>query len=965
MNLVQHKKQLYFGSLIVAFIFVLNGLNRVSLLPFSHSLTLDHPAAYGYDKNSMIIVDKQSERLIRLDGKGKVITISNVKDLPNVPGVIKDVCVYIDEMYIMGCDMYNEGSHIANERVEHYTLDGKYLGNVYSEYLNGAVLRNRQSLYSLTVSRGQLYVTRAKHKGTGVDVYNLTDMANVDVDSVTCDVPIMAAYYDPDGKRLAYADIYNDVYVKAAGKPIVSASESDFFQGRAEHSAVALSAFKKAIKLSGEMPMSDAIYKIIYDDGCGLPVEAHFLRQHTDMYRMNFADGKVTEMKELPLSAYLLLYQLLYAVAVVWLAVALARLLYNVVKNGLYEGLNICVATLLLSIFVIATNSYNNYRTLETECLDKLEAINNILKYDMRHVHTNIFKKFKEQGIKQYCRSHENKDELENLADSATSLIDSFGKTNGFYDYIMAYDSDGTLYTLADSQNEYPTGFHFGEKTSAKYRTLLKEGLTRNKDYRGNYVSYRSEIQSPMSDGRSVIVESGCYTNALLKRSIIISARNFFDKYSIFLILWLCAVMLSLLRKDILRHKSLKDSADSMFANIPFTRINTVVMGFLLGLDEIMFLIVMREMYPYNTIGELAMRTALPMLLHIVTAIVSNNIIPFVRAYMDDRKIGTVSALMSACGYLLIATGIYTGSYLFVCIGKALLGFFLAGIFNFMIHATLFHDSSDNVCKQYIHSYYHSKTIGTLLGIMTSGYIVTLWSFEGLYLFAACVAGLLFALSQLVFVKEIYGGLNFDRAHIKLAAKTLMCKEVMLYLCCILIPAFAGLGFKEYVFPLYATIIGCSPLLVANIAAFVQGLEYASSTAVGKVMLRFDNKSAVFYSVFLLGLSALCFMLYSGLLAGIVLLFEMAMAMSIVATAGGRYFRQLMAGRNITDKIGAPLHMQLRSFSHIATVIPLFAVNFSNRYAISVTGAAMVILSLIFVTKSGTGAMVINNEADQ
>lgn len=949
MSLMQHKKQLYFASLIVAFVFVLSGLNKVSLLPFSHSLTLDHPAAYGYDKNSMIIVDKQSERLIRLDGKGKVVTISNVKSLPNVPDVIKDVCVYIDEMYIMGCDMYNEGSHIANERIEHYTLDGKYLGNVYSEYLNGAVFRNRQSLYSLTVSRGELYVTRAKHKGTGVDVYNLTDMANVDVDSVTCDVPLMAAYYDPDGKRLAYADIYNNVYVKTAGKAAVAASEADFFQGRAEHSAVALSAFKKTIKLSGEMPLSDAVYKIIYDDGCGLPVEAHFLRQHTDMYRMNFADGKVTEMKELPISALLLLYQLLYAVAVLWLTVALVRLLYNVVKNGLYEGLNISIITLMLCIFVIGINSYNSYRTLETECVDKLEAINNILTYDVRHVHSDMFGKFAEQGIKQYCRSYGNKGTLESLSGRTTALIDSFGKANGFYGYVMAYDSDGTLYTLTDSQNEYPTGFHFGKKTSARYNTLIEEGLTRNKDYRGKCLIHRSEVRSPISDGRSVVIETGCYTNALLKRSIIISARNFFDKYSMFLILWLCAVMLSLFRKDILRHRSLKNSEESAFANIPFTRIGTVITTFLLGLDEIMFILAIRSMYPYNAVREIAILVSLPIALHTLTAIIATYLLPFARRYVNDRRIGTSSAAMSAFGYMLLASGIGTGNYQILCVGKTIVGFFLAGAYMFTINAVLYDGGADAVRKGYIKSYYQSKTIGALLGIMSGGYLITIWGFKGLYLFAGAVAIILCGISWLIFMSEQHYYLGLDKAQMLIAIKTLFSGNVLTYLCCVLIPMFSTLAFKEYVFPLYALFVGCSPLLISNIAAFIQGLEYASSEAVAKAMLRFDDRMTVFYAVFLVGVLSLCFWLYSGILAAIAAIFAMTMAMTLVSTAGRRYFRQLMEGCSVNEKIGGQLYVQLRSFSHIATIIPLLVVGFAPHYVVTITGAVLVVTSLIFV----------------
>ena len=824
-------------SILMAVLTIISNLHRTILRPQT-SLKIDYAVAVENDEAGMVIIDKNCKRLLFADAEGRLVNVLRI-DGSEVPFDEAELVKAKDgRVFVAGYKCYDDSWYYRSEGIAEYDMSGNFVRKSYFREFPAEETVSYPTICKINVMEdGTLKVTGLRGK------YLITSLSRPGVEpsvQIVEAADFLCRYLQLSGN--------DDAIVKSnAGLWYFFRNSITEFLPVSEQEArwlwlanYQLTPDEAGIIFDrGIFPRNNKLSRAV-DHETGHKQLLH-INYDNELARYDYVDKTNTVIKELPLSAGLLLRVFSFWLAagyllliVLWLAGKILHHLYSgaavlILSGYLKTALSLLfVAALITGFYTKVT--YDHYRR-ESEQIVSFQLLQ--LEKLLRSHYKDVLDGVAAQG-KKWCEVPENRERIIGLQDQLQYFVHACGKNNSYYVLLSFADGEKKeFYTLADTTGWSTAGEPNREAllpdSGRKEGTVFDENDSYD-EYINNFKCFRTD------NGRVfAVLETGCLTTNVLARQQKEALNNFFSLLAIFIGLYLIKLCLQsfIARFYYFRQEWQRDKGN---AKGHLSGLLNFLYGTVIDLDAVLIIFVLREMMPELTVAELAAYSVWPVSFYIFGGTSFN--VMFSRSFyrrFSERQVSAIGGILSLVAFALMFVAVSAKNIYLFLFGKLLAG---VGFESLIYYLVMFNSMGIKDERLRFEANYEGMRFRGVSNVMTmlgGVYIAESFGYGFIYgiafIASAILAAILFSIaSDKPLLQKKPEAVGEKSAGVLLGLKSFfLTRPGIMSVATLLVPSMFIRTYDTYFFPLCGTEVSLSPIVITNCCVFAKALSIAFS----------------------------------------------------------------------------------------------------------------------------------------
>lgn len=781
------KKKCIVGVLAaVALIVVVSGIGKFHANPFSLTLSTSNPTVLVMNPSGLpcAVADQTGSVLLLMNNNGKLrhtVKVNNA-DHPHDR---------ITLLYVSGDSIYanvvtTENQHLVHEQIRLYNKSGRCLRSICErDYRDGKVFYPRNQLF--IYDKGRLSVIRIednilKNISLGKDSAIVTD-------SVVLSEPVIEVKQGKD----------SSLYVSG---------------------------------LYGRM------YEYVPGSGCVHPVR---------LSDEGYVDLVIDESSDVLSIAYSPIYavaNVLFWLSLLFVCVIAIFFAYRLFHDKYNKKIGVILAVVLLSAGIVAFYSYHIIRQTKTELTQMMLYQTDLIAYVTEHNYMGLTQTLSAENIDS-CLMQPNI--IEQLTDLHAILAKSSQYNGNEYYVAIVYNNDSIARQLVDNMNLASTG-------QPAYISPIQWDApsTNGTDIINAFDEWVHYTIRNITDqtGRTVAKIISALPEHLLRSNQKDKALGLFlSLLSILIGVYTLFLFVSAIRRSLSEYIHRRRAALPYAKEQLFPTFHSLIIWFR-EVDRSLMVFIIPYFAVEGSIGDVASITAIVLMVYSMGSIV---MIPFTKlayARFSMRTVSVAAACVNLFSYILMVVALKSSEVNLFYIAKFLSGASAGNVLTVVSNSfgASVKDQADRA-----RLFNEKQTVGNtinVLAILLSGYIIQYLSPVVLYVVAILLSALLICICAMAMSgssRQTCQSANTTlhwRDMVK-SFKFFLLRDGISVVWFVLLPMALLFGYLDFVFPLYASECGVSPLMLSNIIVIGLTLNLLLRTPLNKYYASIGTKRAL------------------------------------------------------------------------------------------------------------------------
>ncbi|MCQ2603898.1 MAG: MFS transporter [Spirochaetia bacterium] len=907
---------------------------------------LDNPQLVAPYNDLLYIVDKQYTRMICVD-KDTVTDIINLPKLHYPFDRITKVLLTDDSIYICGVNYINGSIWIEYEHIEQYTLNGKHKATIYKETVPDDQYRTMPSFSDIYIKNGHLHLVRINPSRKSLAAIDLDNSNWVTISSES-EIPIASGTYDLHDDSLQYTDLQCNMFIKF--KPFIPAIKLNISEYI--NSDPVLRAFKTFFGVDEWNLLAKCTMNKLHNE------KGHPIKTYMSYYWDNgicvydHATKDIAQYRTYKISGHVILMRDLYWICLSILLVSLfVSLLYSIPRY--LRHLNRHTRHILLVAVVIAIisgfYSLNIYKNYENEFKKQISMLSTTITKILQNYHSDTFTKIRSAGVQEFCFAPENWEEINEINNLLRYITQSGGKQYGCYAYLTICDKNMVFYSLADSIGANMTGYPYRADISDHYLSMTDKGIMTYADADTVSMTDRRTIKDKYDSEEIVAALTVSYLlNNIKETAYSYSIRIFINLAALLTGIYIIQKLARNFTADIRNYKAIRPHSKSeAVANL--SGISCFILYILKTIDIMFLVLIFRDICSNMPAATATAISGAALLAFTISQFAGKLSASLLRMHISEKCLGTIASLFSLVGSICCIMALRAGILIPFAIGKCILGFFSEGILSGIISDMPFKINIRAQQEKLIDSFYRSTIAAYIVGILISGYAVTYFGYEILYIICAAGGFCLLIISIKVLAGKSDGKHNNAICSIHEAIR-IACKPTsVIYFMCALIPLIVIAGYCNYSFPITAKAADMSPIILANLTVLMRMFCYVVSETFCKTAHKIGSRNIILTGLISCGIVSSFFIMNHGITWAIIMLF--------IATVTDSFISEMFTTVYYTeqaDKLGASpiivnqVNTKFRGLGKLGQPIFVWLLPLGMNNVCTMIGIVLLICAVIF-----------------
>lgn len=759
MKRVNKKRRFFWILLVAALIIAVGGIGKFHANPFTFTLKTNNPTALviGSSGTPRAVVDRFGSVLMIMNDDGRLQRIVKVNNADHPHDRI--TMLYVEDESIYANVITIENQHVAREQIRLYNKSGKCVRTIIDNaYTDDIVFGNQNQLFI----RDEKEVSVVRIEDNVLKTISLCENGATVTDSVCLSEPIIEVKQG-SGSVLYVSSLYGKMYEYVAG-----------------------SGYAKSVSMSDE-----------------------------DYMDVMFAESSgTTSIAYSPLYAVV---NMLFWLSLLILGTIIIFFAYRFFRYRYNKTIGVVIAVVLLAAGIVAFYTYHIFRQTKTELTQMMIYQTELLAYVTEHNYMGLVQTLSACNTDS-CLMQPHV--VEQLTDLHTILAKSSQYNGNEYYVAIAYKGDSIARQLVDNMNKESTG-------RPAYLVSSKWDMP---DADGTDIVLTAYSEQFHCTARNVRDHAGKIVAKIIsvfpERLLRFNQREkafgqFLSLLSILIGVYTLFTFVNAIRRSFSeyarrRRESLPYAKEQLFPTfysliVWFREVDRSLMVFII---------------PYfavgGSIGDVASVTAIVLMVYSIGSVV---MVPFTKiAYtrFGIRNVGVAASCVNMFSYVLMVVAlIYTDVYLFY-VAKFLSGASAGNVLTVVSHSlgASVKDKSDRAKL-----FNEKQTVGNtinVLAILLGGYIIQYLNPVVLYVVAILLSALLIGVSAVTLsgISKEDNQTADNTPHWRdmvASLKFFVLRDGISVVWFVLLPMALLFGYLDFIFPLYASECGISPLMLSNI----------------------------------------------------------------------------------------------------------------------------------------------------
>ena len=774
----------------IAFIVAVSGIDKFHSNPFTFTFATDNPTACVTNETGQpcAIADQSGSVLLIMDDNGQLAHSVKVDNANNPHDRITMLHVEGDAVYANVVTI--EGQHIVREQIRQYDKHGKCVRTISNNaYSDGSVFMPRNQsfvgkgkelsvvhLESNTIKtlslhreapshspRGGKKVTgdRLQVKGKTGNQQPTTDNLQPTIDSVNLGEPLIEAQQVKDSS-LYVIGLYGKVYRYVPG-----------------------SGSAQAVRLSSK----------------------------------GYQNIMLNEPKVIETVEYSPLYaaaNILFWLSLLFIGVVCLTLAYRFVRHKYNKTIGIAITIVLLSVGIVAFYTYNIFEQTKSQTTQMMGYQTELLAYVTEHNYMGLLQTLSTEDMDSSLMQSET---MKQLTDLHTILEKSSRFDGNEYYVAIVYNKDSIARQLVDNMNLLSTG-QPAQMHSLKWDSPSTDGTD-------VITAFNEELIYTV---RNVTDQAGKIVAKIVSVIPDQLLRSAQKEKSFGLLLSLVSILIGIYTlftfANAIRH-SVSEYIRRRRASLPYAREHLFPTFYSLiiwfrEVDRSLMVFIIPYFAIGGSIGDVASITAMVLMIYSLGSIV---MVPFTKvAYtrFGPRAVGIAASFVNLLSYVLMVVALKSTEVNLFYFAKFLSGASAGNVLTVVSHS-LGASVKDQAARTELFN--DKQTVANtinVLAILLSGYIIQYLNPVVLYAVAILLSALLIGISALTLSKISEDGSrpteDSPRWRDMVASfKFFVLRDGICVVFFVLLPVALFFGYLDFIFPVYASECGITPLMLSNI----------------------------------------------------------------------------------------------------------------------------------------------------
>lgn len=789
------KKTLFFILLAVAVVVVVGGIGKFHPSPFSNSYTPKSPscAVTLPSGQTAAMADHSGMLLLLMDDDGRLAHTVTINNADHSHDRIVNLNVLGDSVFADVITFADQ--QITRERILQFNQRGRLVRSLSDFSYDSSSVYNHQN--QIFFFRGDsLFVARVVD--SSLVVFRPGSDTAILVDSASAPVPLLYASMDEQSGNIYLSSLYGQIFQYGFGSSSLVPTQ-----------------------------VSDSIYESLtnYHPSPDDPIA------YAPLYRVKI---------------------IFYWLSLLMLVAASLYGLYKGFRHFNIKSLSSIIVTFLLLIGVVGFYTYHVYKQAKSQVEHTMAYQMDLLSFVLENNYMDLVQDLSQGqpdsllALPQVTRR---------LSQLHTILAKSSQFADDQYYVTILYNPDSIPRNLADNMNTTSVGDHayIAYQDWDAPSTIGIDTL-----YAIDFCSYFSSRNIVDSTGRVVVKIFSVFPDQMLKD------RQFKNACS--LLLSLLSILVGFYALFIfagsIRH-SLAEYRRRLRLSLPYAKEHLYPSFYALivwfkEVDRTIMVFIIPCFTLSGDIGEIASTTASVLMAYSIGTLA---MIPFTKMALSrfsSRTVGIAASVVTAASYLLMVVAIQTTSVPLFCVAKFISGASVGNVMAVISH-TLGASVKDKDARAALFN--DKQTVGNTVNILTiliSGYIIQYLNPVVLYAVAIFLSLMLIGVCSITLSPLSPKGLqspsssNVPWWKASVASfKFFTLRDGISTVCFVLLPSALIFGYHDFIYPLYASECGISPLLLSNIMVVGLALNLLFRNRLNAYYNAIGSRRALMFQTFL------------------------------------------------------------------------------------------------------------------
>lgn len=851
---------------VLAFVVFIAGIGRCHFKPWTFSFSLEDPISIETDSDGTTVVDHFGDRMLFFDKDLKLRNAVNVRNFEAPDRKVSRVFRSGNNTYALA--VTKSENRIVKEEIAIYDLRGRllkqFLLRKYDENENclvpfyQAICLHKDSIRLVGISDRTLHIVSLPENGACSASHRVLSFN---------DPLIYVSNITDDGLVLAYS-LYGNAFCYDFKSGVITKK-------------LQIERVEDEMQMYGMQNMDDAAIELFsqldFDvDECrnerGKFLELFCVKADKgSIYR--FSNGSpVTEHATFGFTIGYLVWHILFWLSLLYMCAMVLCLLWHWLKKIDVKAVAIVVMMAVLMTVIVVFYTMNVYNTEKRRIEDLITYQLDMLKFVAEENYSETFAAIDTMGVERFVNSTDGK----KCTKRVHGLLEKFmcySENDHFYMYLMVYSNDGRSYLLTDNMNSTPLGVAYFQQDLID--SLMTKGIGSIHMVDDSYYYSSREICNQSGKPVAKLVSMYSYLS-LQKKQRAKAVELFFSIMALLIAAYASLVLFSSIAKD-LRKYWVSRRQQYQFANGFLFPSFYALIGWFKDIDKYVMVFVIPCFATSHSFTELATITANVLMCYSLGSVLSTPITKFVCIRYGNKTVGIVASLLSMLAYGMMIVAIQTTQLYLFCAAKVISGATVGNVLSVVCNSVATSVEDKPLRTRLFVRKKEVANSSALLTILLGGYIAQYMNPIAIYVFAIVLSALLIVLSFVSLsgaVKSKEQVQNQNSRSLRQMATSLKFftkRDALAFCFLVLLPSILLFGYHDFIFPLYSSNCGMSPLLLSNIMVIGMTLNLLFRNVVNDFYDKLGTaKSIVFYSM-LISVSLLLFVVSPNIIWAVVI----------------------------------------------------------------------------------------------
>ena len=757
MRHIEKKNSAFTVSIIIALIIVVSGIGKFHANPFTFTLTTHNPTVLVKSESGLprAIANQSGSVLLLMDDNGKLRRTVKINNADHPHDRISILHVEGDSIYANV--VTTEDLHIVREQIRLYNKRGKCVRTLSDRsYPHPTVFDHRNQLFIR--DKESLYVIRIEDNI--LKTILLGKNSTLVVDSVLLNEPLIEVKQSSDS-MLYVSGLYGKMY--------------------------------------GYVPLSGEVTPLSISDEDYIHI---LINQSSNTEAITYS---------LPYA----LANILFWLSLLFLGIVGVFYTYRFIRQKYSQTIGIIAAVVLLAAGIVTFYSYHIIRQTKTELTQMMTYQTDLLAYVTEHNYIDLVQKLSADHLDSCLMQPDVVAQLNDLH----SILSKSSQYNGNEYYVsIIYKGDSIARQLVDNMNMESTG---------QPAYFAKDWNTPSTDGTDIINAFNEQIHCTIHNvtdqtGKIVAKIISAFPEHLLRSNQKSKAFGLFlSLLSILIGIYTLFTFVNAIRHSLSEYVNRRRAALPYAKEQLFPTFHSLIIWFR-EIDRSLMVFIIPYFAVGGSIGDVASITAIVLMVYSLGSIV---MIPFSKlAYtrFSLRTVGITAAGVNLLSYILMVMALKSSEINLFYVAKFLSG---ASAGNVLTVVSNSFGASVKNHDDRTHLFNEKQTVGNtinVLAILLSGYIIQYLSPVVLYVIAILLAALLVGICIIMLggisktESQTTGNAPTWREMVE-SCKFFLLRDGICVVWFVLLPMALLFGYLDFIFPLYASECGVSPLMLSNV----------------------------------------------------------------------------------------------------------------------------------------------------